>query len=56
MRKLLFIAVVSIITVGTTIKEAAAKELLPAPDCNYANCPGGSTKCCTEGGVTLYNN
>jgi hypothetical protein len=26
------------------------------PTCDYVQCPGGSSKCCSQDGVTLYNN
>ena len=39
---------------GTAAQQA--KVIRAAPPCNYDVCPGGSSNCCTEGGVTLYRN
>ncbi|WP_345951282.1 hypothetical protein ABDD95_07580 [Mucilaginibacter sp. PAMB04274] len=52
MKKLLFLALITVVSAGSAIKAFATE--IAAPTCDYTNCPSGSKKCCSEGGVTLY--
>lgn len=55
MKKIVFIALLSVFAIGVGINSAKATAGDPPP-CDYDHCPGGSDKCCSQGGVQLFIN
>ena len=55
-KKALFFATACILGTMASLFSVNSTSAKAEPICSYVGCPGGSQNCCSEGGVTLYNN